>query len=245
MSGLDNLLLNREPVEGITFGSFSSVDENLHLLDRPASSFSEKEKKEDLAYVQGDIDFSFITGERTLNNRRLPYVFYLKNRHYRDRKVLKMHLENILFRQGQNELEDTATPFHYFKGKCSHIEVEDDHKFNRLMVIIEFDCYPYMISKLKEGHNEWSNHLIPLDVVQQTEFTVNNEEKILLINSGSVSVSPKIIANNNFNVQNDEISLSVTAGENENEEFRLWPGENRLTVTGNGTITFEFYRELI
>lgn len=234
-----------KPVEGITFGLFDSVSEDLYLLERPTSSFTEKEKKENLAYVQGDIDFSFMSGERVLGNRTLPYSFYLRNNNYHDRKVIKMYLENKLFKEGQNKLFDTATPFHYFKGKCSRVEVEDDHKFNRLLVNIEFDCYPYMISELPEGHDVWDSYLIPLDVIQETEFTVNNEKEVVLINSGSVSVSPKIIANNNFTVQNDQFSLSISAGETEDEEFRLWPGENVITITGNGTIEFEFYRELI
>lgn len=245
MSSIDQLTALKKPIEGITFGSFDSVEEGLILLDRPASSFSEKEKKEQLAYVQGDLDFSDINGERVLNNRYNPYQFYIRNNYYRDRKALKMYYENILFRQGQSILKDSATPFHYFRGKCSRVEVADDHTSNRLLVMIEFDCYPYMISELPEGHNQWKNHIIPLDVVQATEFTVNNKKEITLINSGSVSVAPKIIANNNFTVTNDDYAMSITAGETQDEEFRLWPGINKLTLSGNGTIKFEFYRELI
>lgn len=238
-------MINKKPVEGIVFGDFDSVKENLHLLERPTSSFTEKEKKEDLAYIQGDVDFSSISGDRVLNNKIQPYVFYIRDRKYSDRKAIKMYLENVLFRQGQGILKDTAIPFHYLKGKCSRVNVEDDHKYNRLLVTIDFDCYPYMISELPEGHNEWDKLLIQLDVVQDTEFTVDNEKEVVLINSGSVSVSPKIIANNNFSIQNDEFVLSVTDGETENEEFRLWPGENKLKISGNGTIKFEYYRELI
>lgn len=235
----------REITQGIVFGEFDSKKEKLWLMDRPASSFSEKENKENLAYVQGDIDFSFISGERILNNTTKTFVFHLYKRDYEDRKAIKMYFENILFRQRITRLYDDSVPFHYFRGKCSGVSVVDDHVHNRLIVTIDFDCYPYMISELPEGHNEWDKLLVQLDVVQDTEFTVDNEKEVVLINSGSVSVSPKVIANNNFSIQNDEFVLSVTPGETENEEFRLWPGENKLTISGNGTIKFEYYRELI
>lgn len=241
-NGLD---FKQHITEGITFGHFNSIEEKLWLVDRPSSSFAEKENKEALPYVQGDIDFSMITGERILGNRTESYVFHMYEITRRNSGVLQMYLENLLFKQGYTKLKDTANPYLYFKGKCSRVQVDDDHQYKRFVVTIDFDCYPYMVSELPEGHGIWDKQLIPLDVIQQTEFTVNNNEEILLINPGSVSVVPKIITNNNFNVQNDEVNLSVTSGVTENEDFRLWPGENHISISGNGTIKFEFYRELI
>ena len=117
--------------------------------------------------------------------------------------------------------------------------------YNRLIVVVEFDCYPFKISKLKEGHDIWDEFNFELDVAQEVEHTVNGTKEITLYNVSTPSVVPSIIASSEMTIEKGAVSVTVPPGTSKSELLRLNAGENKLKVTGNGTIEFDFYKELI
>jgi len=84
-----------------------------------------------------------------------------------------------------------------------------------------------------------------LDVSQPVEYQVNGTLNINLLNAGSCSVVPTITVSAAMTIQKDKITYNVPQGESKSESFRLMIGENPMTITGNGTIKFTFYKELI
>lgn len=231
--------------DGITFGEFNSMNEGLLLTYRDDTPPEEKVIKESLPFVQGDYDFSRILGEAIRENRTTTYEFLIKEYDYEVRKTLEVKYENMLLNQGVGRIYDTINPGYYFYGKCINAEVVLEEKWQQLKLIVTFDCYPYMISELKEGHDIWDEFNFELDVAQEVKHTINNTKEITLYNVGTPSVVPSIIASSEMTIEKGAVSVTVPPGTSKSELLRLNAGENKLKVTGNGTIEFDFFKELI
>ena len=231
--------------EHIIFGNFDSREYGMRLIDRSAPSPSEKTMKESVPFAHGDYDFSFILGERMYENRPLTYTFHVHQHDYERRKHTQTALENELMRQGIANIIDSYSPGYHYNGKCVGVDTTDDHVYNRLIVNIEFDCYPFKVSQLPEGHDIWDEFNFELDVAQLTEYEIDGTKTITLYNGGAVSIVPTITASSEFEIQKGNITITVSAGTHKSELLRLNTGDNELTITGNGTIEFDFYKELI
>ena len=231
--------------EGITFNDFDTRENDMHLIDRSAPTPQEKEIIESVPFAHGVYDFSNILGERIFNNRTISYTFHIHEHDYDHRKHDQTVLENKLLGTHIARLEDSYDENYYYLGKCVSINTTDDHVYNRLIVNIDFDCYPFKISKLKEGHDIWDEFNFELDVAQIPAFEVNGSREVTLYNAGASSVVPTIKTNSEFTIEIDTISVTVSAGTHKSELVRLRKGENRIMLTGNGAIEFDFYKELI
>lgn len=242
MNGVDMTI---EIKEGITFNNFDTRENDMYLIDRSAPTPAEKEIIENVPFAHGVYDFSNILGERIFSNRPISYTFHIHEHDYDRRKHEQTVLENKLLGTHITQLEDTHDSSYYYLGKCVSVSVEDDHEYGRLIVNIDFDCYPFKISKLPEGHDIWDEFNFELDVSQIPEFEVNGSQEVTLYNTGASSVVPTIKTSSEFTIEIDTISVTVSAGTHKSELIRLRKGENRIMLTGNGTIEFDFYKELI
>lgn len=231
-------------VEGITFGDLISKNEGMHLIERSAPSPSEKEIIESVAFMQGVHDFSMMMGERVFENRSISYTFHLIEKESSYRKFDQRQIENSLMKKGLTKLTDTYSPGYYYMGKCVSVETEDDHVYGRLIVTIEFDCYPFKVKEANEGSLFWDDYDVS-DYYQETSFVINGTKTIQFMNVGTVGVTPKIVVSSNFTIVKGGQSLTVNSGTSENKLFRLEVGINTLVVTGNGTIEFSFQKEVI
>lgn len=160
-------------IEKINFGEFDSQKRKMHLLERSAPTPARKEKRESLAYMQGDYDFSGLDGQEYHENRELSYTFYVLERDYDYRKHNQTVIENELMRYGEIPLYDSYSVGYYYRAKCMGVRVTDDHLSNRLIIEITFKGYPFKTSILPEGHDIWDLFNFDLDVSQSTSFEVN------------------------------------------------------------------------
>ena len=231
--------------EGIEFNGFNTIENNLKLIERSAPTPSEKEITENVPFLQGSYDFSNILGERIYNNRSLRYVFHVYERDYDRRKHGQTVIENKLMGIHITNLYDTHDPNYSYRGKCVSVETDDDHRNGRLVISLEFDCYPFKISRFPEGHGIWDKFNFELDDSQQTEFEINGTETVTLLNNGTVSVVPTISTDSEFEIQKGNTHITVQSGTYRSEKLRLDTGGNILSITGNGSIKFDFYKELI
>lgn len=234
-----------EVKEGITFNNFDTRENDMYLIDRSAPTPAEKEIIENVPFAHGVYDFSNILGERIFSNRTISYTFHIHEHDYDRRKHEQTVLENKLLGTHITRLEDSYDEDYYYLGKCVSVNTTDDHVYNRLIVVIDFDCYPFKISKLPEGHDIWDEFNFELDIAQIPVFEVNGSREVTLYNAGASSVVPTIKTSSEFTIEIDTISVTVSAGTHKSELIRLRKGENRVMLTGNGTIEFDFYKELI
>ncbi|MDK8641335.1 phage tail protein [Niallia taxi] len=193
-------------------------------------------------------DFSEIYGSQSYSTRQLRYAFnVLKegNWSHRAMEFQKTKLINWLMNsKGKKRLYDDDIPGYYFLAEVeSQADFVDDIETGTLSVT--FKAYPFMIADLPEGHDIWDSFNFELDVAQQTEFNVKDSLTITLWNVGTPDVIPVINSSSIMSIILNNTTYSVPKGESKSSNLSLKSGENNLIITGNGTISFKFYKELI
>ena len=233
---------------GIRFnGKHSYEDFGMTIAEKNAG-YPDKEKiKVKIPFSNVEYDFSGIYGEQTYSNRSLTYTFNVISKKPTTQKInaIETNLSNWLMNSnGKQKLYDDSTPNYYYLA-----EVEGGLNFAELWnhgkLTVTFTAYPFMISELEEGHDIWDEFNFELDVSQITEFEVNGSLEVVLYNIGTPSLSPTIETTAPMEIMEDGVTYSIPSGRSKSSDFKLIPGENELTITGNGTIKFLFYKELI
>ena len=236
---------------GIEFnGKHSYRDFGITLGVEKSIGYPEKVKiKVKVPFSNIEYDFSEIYGEQTYTPRPLTYTLNVLERNKVNNtekiNVLETQLSNWLMNSnGKQKLYDDAIPGYYFLA-----EVEGGLSFNELWnsgtLTVPFTAYPFMISELEEGHDIWDDFNFELDIAQITDFEVNGTLNVILFNVGTPSLLPQIETTAPMEIVKDGTTYNVPVGKSKSNDFKLQSGENDLTITGNGTIKFLFYKELI
>jgi hypothetical protein len=234
-----------EPIERIVFGSFDSAEKGWWLVDRGAPTPSEKEVTETIPYSQGILDFSTLGIDRFFDNRDITYQFKNIGNRYDDRKVIENEIKRMLMPLGTQALFDSHEPGLHWVGKCKSITVMDDANYQTLVANVVFNCYPFAIGNNAEGSDIWDDVFFPNWVFQDTSFKVNGTQNINMINIGSHTAEVKIVVTGTVTVAGSFGSMTLTAGTYTDTQLTLAIGENKLTLSGSGTINFEFYKEVM
>lgn len=236
--------LEQQITEGFTFGDYNSTENGMFLISRDAPTPDEKEIVESVPYMQGVYDFSTLNGgERYFDNRQITYQVMLFNSDYSTRKGAEQEIKRRLVPLGIQALYDTHDIGFHWLGKVKTVTVEDDAKVNTLAATITFDCYPFAITNNIEGSDIWDDVFFPHWIFQDTKYTVSGTQAIKLYNIGSKSIECELVVSGNITVAGGFGSIDLTSGNYKDTQLVLAMGVNNLTLTGNGTIEFRFYRE--
>lgn len=235
-----------KPKEYITFGNFDTKSRCWYLESRDAPSPAEKEFVESIPFMQGVLDFSNIFDEKTFENREITYEFKLPDTDYKERKLLEQEIKRELTKYGIEKLYDTHDVGFYWLGKCKSVKVEDDAQKRSLIATIVFDCYPFMLTQKSYFDDVWDTFNFDTDIAGFTKYIVNEQKDIILINTSEQnSTSPKIICNSNFEVSSNNKTYYFKPNDDNDNGFILKTGINKLTVKGNGTISFRWNAEVM
>lgn len=205
--------------------------------------------KQTLPFSNTTYDFSHLYGAQVFEERQMTYTFDIMNPKRIDTNtklnVIKTRIVNWLTSsQGKQPLYDDVYPQYYFLA-----EVESGAGFTENWtngtLDVTFTAYPFMIKELEEGKDIWDTFNFELDVAQFTDFEIQGSENIMLLNNGTPDAVPKIVTDAPFTIIHDDKEFQVNAGTSEDLDFVLSPGENHITLRGNGHIEFLFYQELI
>lgn len=235
---------------GIFFnGKHSYNDLGVTIADKDIG-YPEKEKiKVKVPFSNVEYDFSSLYGDQTFTTRPLSYTFNVLDKHRNldtvQVNLIETKLSNWLMGTvGKQKLHDDSVPGYYYLA-----EVEGGLSFEELWnygtLTVEFTAYPFMIAELHEGNDLWDPFNFELDVAQVTDFTVNGSLDVTLYNAGTPSVTPAIEASATMDIIKDGVTYKIPSGKTKSDDFKLSSGENELTIKGNGTIKFTFYKELI
>lgn len=235
-----------EITELIQFKGFNSKDFGLFLLERDAPTPDEKEIIESIPLMQGELDFSMLTGDRIFESRELKYKFIALTRPYSERKILENTIKRLVMPHGKSNLYDTHDGKFFWYGKCKSVDVDDDAEYDCLTVVLTFKCYPLMYSFYDYFDDYFDDFDLDTETAAYTKFPISGATEIEVLNTGSASVSPEVIASSPMTVK-DESGTTYTykAGTSVDYILTLKQGVNKLTVTGNGTIAFHFHKEVM
>ena len=230
----------------VIFNDFNSDNFGLKQLTRSMDALQDQEITESIPGVQGSIDYSMMFGQRLFQPQAITYTFQKYIYDVVERAREETLIRNSLSRFGLSPLYDSYIPEnYYFLAKCNPT-ITNDVQYQKLTVSLAFTCNPpFMFCEIPEGNDEWDTFNFDYDVSQETSFTVNNGDVVPLINNGSAAVQPKITVTGNVKVSCNGNEVVFTAGTYENTLIYLLPGINSITLVGTGTISFEFYKELV
>ena len=141
-------------------------DFGLRLLSRSAPPPIDKEITESVFGVQGVYDFSMILGEPIKENRNLQYKIRSRETNRDQFRLLKTKLENWLLDGRISPIYDDSEIGYYYLGKCIDVDLGSDDSRGIATYTITFDCYPFKIGMLPEGHDIWDEFNFELDVAQ-------------------------------------------------------------------------------
>lgn len=231
---------------GITFNELHSYrDFGLRVLERHIGNPPKIKRKERVPFSNEIYDFSGIYGGQEYEERPLTYIFNVKDYDKIDLSMKRVEVLNWLVPVNKKiKLIDDYVPGYYFMAEVEEAPDFDELRF-RGRLTVTFTAYPFKISELHEGNDLWDPFNFLLDYAQTTEFTINGTKEITLYNPGASVLQPKIIASNAMEIIKGNTTFNVPAGESQSHNFILHQGENKMTINGNGTIEFLFYKELI
>lgn len=236
---------------GINFNGKHSYNEMGYTMpaDGRDIGFPSKEKiVVKVPFSNVEYDFSEIYGSQTYTSRPLTYTFNVLKRGNWTPQALHMEktklINWLMNSNGRKKLYDDDIPGYYFLAEVeSESSFEDDFETGTLTVT--FRAYPFMIAELYEGNDIWDTFNFELDVAQTTDFTVNGSLKVTMFNAGTPDVVPEIKASNSMKISMNGVTYTIPKGTTKDKDFALKSGENSIRITGNGTISFRFYKELI
>lgn len=236
-------------MKGIQFnGKHSYQDMNLTIRSIDVGDPVKEKRKKTHAFSNYEYDFSRAYGDQKYSHRQISIEFNVFNQHN------QTNLKNVFHKtQVKNWLMNTAgkvklsydgIPGYYFLAEVEEgFSYEDNYTDGVLTV--SFHCYPFMIGELPEGNNLWKHFNFHTDVLQDVQFDVSGSKQATIINAGIPNVIPEITASSQITIKLRNQSITVPAGKSKSDDFFFVSGENNLTIEGNGTIEFEFYKELI
>lgn len=207
-------------MKGITFGTFHSY-RDFHLILKPKEMASPavKVRKIDIEGADSSLDYTDYFGEPKFEDVTHKFDFSTT---VPQSEFLSLYsqIKNALHGKKMRIVLDDD-PLFYYLGRVSVLPFTTDRNIG--LVSIECDCEPYKYKLNK--------------TVVQT--TVANTATVKLTNSRKRAV-PEITTTAAMTIVFGDFRWAVNAGNFILPELELLEGENSVTVTGSGTITFTY-----
>lgn len=219
---------------------------NLTIAKREIGNPSKIKRLERVAFSNQIYDFSELYGMQEYEERSLKYKFNIGFGSYFEPFYI-FESEVINWIMGVNDkviLKDDFIPGYYFLAEVVN-DPTNEHLFAGGTLEVEFTAYPFKIGDLEEGNDIWDDFNFLLDVAQETEFEVNSSKEVTLYNPGASTLRPAINAAASMKIIKGNTTFNVPAGRSQSYDFHLDTGENPIMITGNGTISFHFHKEMI
>jgi phage-related protein len=209
-------------MKGIKFGNYHSYNDfSLILSQKTIGTPSLKTESVDIPGGDGVLDLTEFFGDVKYNNRPLSFDFSTKV--YQDQFMeLFSAIQNALHGQKKQIIIDEDAEW-YYTGRITVSEWKADKNIGKLT--IDCDCEPYKL-KIEET-------VVSKAVSGSMDITLSNSRK---------RVVPTIATDAEMTISFGTYSGTFSAGTFRIPELELLEGNNIVTVTGTGNITFR-YRE--
>ena len=206
-------------MKGITFGIYHSYDDlNLILISKEIGSPTVKERKIDIEGADGALDLTDFFGEPKYENVTHKFEF---------QTIIPQAQFLSLFSSVKNALHGKkmriildGDPLFYYLGRLKVSSFTNEKNVGTIS--IECDCEPYKYKLAKTV----------------VSVAVAGSATTIKLNNGRKRAVPEITTTASMTIAFDGWSVSRSAGTFVIPELELVEGENFVTVTGTGKITF-------
>ncbi len=210
-------------MHGVTFGNIHSYNDlGLILAPFTPSPAPIKEQYLDIQGGHGQLDLTEKFGRIFYDNRELEFEFYIKPD---DDKTFDQRVSLVSNALNGKKCKITLDRDneYYFNGRCSVNEYELDKRIGK--IVVRAVCTPF---KLKQ---ELTVHA----------FTLSSVEKTVTVENGKMHAIPVIeCTDDDTTVIFNGNTITMNAGTHRVLDIEFAEGDNELTLSGSGTITFTY-----
>ena len=208
---------------GINFGNIHSFyDLNLILSKKDIPPAQAKTEYLEIPGADGELDMTEVHGEVKYSSRECEFTFTVHPSEEKNWEEKKTEVNNKLNGKVFDITLDTD-PDYYYKGRCLVTGYEKEGKVKQFIVSAKVEPYKY------RQHLSISKH------------NLAEIPKEIIIISGRKPVSPEITCtDDNTLIVFGGVTYNLSAGTHEILDIRFAEGENILTVSGSGKVTFTF-----
>lgn len=208
---------------GIFFDDIHSFyDLNLILSVSEIPPATPKTSYIDIPGADGSLDLTETHGEVKFSDRKCKFTFTVHPQSDSTWEEKKTEISNLLNGKRCKITLDKDDEFYYL-GRCSVDEYASDKRINKIVISAKVNPYKF----------------------KQYVTTVNTElsggQKTLNIMNSRKTVSPTITCtNDNTIVTFEGNAYNMSAGQHKFLNIQFKEGNNTVTVSGKGAVTFEF-----
>ena len=208
-------------MKGIKFNNFHSWTEwGLILSEKEIKSPKPKTTEVDIAGGDGVLDYTEYFGGVKFENRQLTFKFAKTNIVLDEFLALFSTVQNALHGEKMKIVLDDD-PDHYYIGRVAISEWKANKRVGEITVEVDAEPYKYKVTET---------------VVTQA---VTGTTPMILTNS-KMPVVPTITTTAAMTIAFGGYSVEAKAGTFRIPEMQLAEGQNAVTVTGEGSITFRY-----
>lgn len=216
-------------VEQLTSNGISSYNDfKLYIRERILSPPVKRSNIQTVIGMHGSYDFSKIYGEVVWEDRTIEYKFDVISDNNFDLYSQLTKIYNWLCNIQDSNIYDTCYPNYHFRGSYQDATWSEDD--GQGLLTVKFKIYPFKIS-----NNTISSSF---------EITSTAKQEVMIINSSSHRISPKIRTTGYIAIENGNGNILLNAGEWAVEDFYLEKGTNILKISGPATVTFSYSEEV-
>lgn len=209
--------------KGIAFDDIHSYDDlNLILSASDIPPAEPKTTYVDVPGADGSLDLTEANGEVKYKDRTLKFTFSMIPSDTESPEERRTEIINLLNGRRCKITQDKDEDY-YFDGRCSVSAYDVDRNLHQIKV--EVKAKPYKFKQM----------------VTKKTFTLNGTPTAVTVGNSRKSVVPLITCtNDNTVVQFGGGTFNLSAGTHKILDIVLVEGNNPVTVSGSGSITFEY-----
>lgn len=234
---------------GIRFNGHHSSEFGLDVLDNKQISFPNKNKiLVGIPHSSLVHDFSTVTGIQPYEERDFTIPFNIIDRNLWNKdSMYEMWTRVVAWLMESNKkipLIDDVMSRYYYMAEVQEAPDFDEIRF-RGTLTVKFKCYPFRIATLREFNGFWDEFSLVSGIDLDSDFLISGITEIVIFNLGIGKIAPMLSASSAMTIKKGSQTFSIPKGESRSSEFFLDSGMNVLEVTGNGSLSFTFYSEVI
>lgn len=174
-----------------------------------------KENYVDIAGGDSSIDLTEAVGGVRFNDGKIEFMFTFNDTESKDEMKNDLHGKRM-------KITLERDPEYFYDGRLSF--TKEERNGSLYVLYMSATVKPYKYEKNMTIHRE----------------TLSGNEKEIIIPNSRMPVMPRITVTGNVFLMYDGIGYAMQSGTYEIAEVTFYEGYNRMKVSGNGTIQFEY-----
>lgn len=206
-------------------GKHSYGNFGLYLKSRKIGLPEKKSIRETVPYMNGYYDFSALNGAPAWNERIIEYSFDVTNDSPVDLDYFVSYVLDWLGNAHDVDIQDDTVYGYHWHGSYEDANVEWDESGMQAEISVSFVVHPFKIADVATSHT-----------LTAGTHTINNS---------GMAVAPYVSSTASAAIQIGSFVSSIAANTEVQLEIDLERGNNTVVVTGDGTVTLKYYKEVI